>query len=386
MINRKILPILLLLLTGMPINVAQANLSDLLKMSERMDQMELQEIGEYNSEIEACLARDDFECASAQLAKARKIASTGDAKQRIAKAENYIRMAEAAYQERERQRAEAEKIAQLRLQELERKIAEEEARIQQDYEAAKRQAEEEDEEDEDEEDADGDMSNDQSAQIVQRMQWFLQGGDQAALNLLKENNRFINETNKSMQQAQHKKQLDAQRQREIQRQRLEDSRKRADVSRKNIEQMKQQQLQQLEQTRKQQVAMLAKAEADQKAKLQTKVEAEQKAKERAAQEERNRQAEAKLEQQTQRKSEAYCWKTKPNEKVYWWCYGPIQRMWAGEDTLEKPLRLVGCHGYQQENKDIGIGIKYGAWFTCHDRLLQPQDDSPEKIRRWISQQ
>ena len=103
---------------------AQADLKDLLDMSERLDKIEKQDFGEALDKANACTRGRDFSCTTSWLQKAGKLAGSARDKQMLAAAEQNMtnekaRIAEEARQRAEEQRRIAEAEERLRVAEAE---------------------------------------------------------------------------------------------------------------------------------------------------------------------------------------------------------------------------------------------------------------------------
>lgn len=103
---------------------AQADLKDLLEMSERLDKIEKQDFGEAIDKANACTRARDFSCTTSWLQKAGKLAGSARDKQTLAAAEQNMtnekaRIAEEARQRAEEQRRIAEAEERLRVAEAE---------------------------------------------------------------------------------------------------------------------------------------------------------------------------------------------------------------------------------------------------------------------------
>ena len=69
---------------------AEANVEDLMRMSERLDAIEKEELVEITRKIDICLVGDDFECAEGLMKKAGKTATAQESKRMVLEAKSKI--------------------------------------------------------------------------------------------------------------------------------------------------------------------------------------------------------------------------------------------------------------------------------------------------------
>lgn len=85
---------------------------------------------------------------------------------------------------------------------------------------------------------------------------------------------------------------------------------------------------------------------------------------------------ASLQAYGQKKDQAlaFCWQ---NKEGMWWCDGPLQILWSGQEKLEKALVKVGCDEYKKSRPWAG-NRRIGHLFVCNQKLKEYDRDIRER--------
>lgn len=356
-INKGLILCIQLLLSGgwvvLPaiVDAAMSDQQKMLKMIEQLDMLDKMDFDDAVEKGRVCIYERDFQCTEKQLKKAKKYAHGGGDKRILLAVKQELATVQKRVQEeieRERRRSKRERH---RREEEEDKREEEAAQQRRDDKKRKRRRRD---------DLAYARSREDEYNRHQMIATIVNGVNDISNDMARSNSQFQSDLNRNYNDARRKKT-----------ERYEKERQ----SREKVERQR-------------------RAEADERRARARKEKREREAREWQIEQRRRTEAKKQRQQRSQRQvektasvankpAEAYCWR---NSKDYYFCYGPVQRLQAGENSLDRALSLVGCKdpSNTQQNNNMGRGKQKGVWFICFGRQLESYDHSPDKIRSWLS--